>query len=274
MTSRMTSRTSPPAKPAPINTRVAQLAGAENSVSSPTGSEQSCSSPLFDMAKVAEARASLGNMRGFLSSFTPTVSTTATADDAAVGSGPGSPKSARRRTYQHPPRASTGVSGGGGIGGGIGGARAGRIAAKKKSGAPRPPRPYKPERGLDPKVARARERLASRFSALGFPREGCLQALKESQCDVDQTCKLLLYYYPKGEGVRNMVKSLVRAITNAETKLSTLLDEIKKTMDDGTVEERLVAVMTHFEHCDRGNTGCVVNAAAAGWAAAVEGYGA
>ena len=253
----MASRTPPPAKPAPINTRVAQLTGAD-SVSSPTGSEQSCSSPLFDMVKVAEARASLGNMRGFLSSFAPTVSTTATAEDAAVGSDPGSPQSARRRTYQHPPRA-TGVSGGGGIGG----ARAGRIAAKK-GGAPRPPRPYKPERGLDPKVARARERLASRFSALGFPREGCLQALKESQCDVAKTCKLLLYYYPKGEGVRNMVRSLVRAITNAETKLLTLLDEIKKTMDDGTVEERLAAVMTHFEHCDRGNTGCVVYAAVAG----------
>ena len=130
-----------------------------------------------------------------------------------------------------------------------------KTAAKRTPCSSRPPRKYRPEHGLDPKTQRARERLASRFSALGFPREGCMQALKEAQLDVELTCKLLLFYYPKGEGVRNMVRSLVRVITTAEMKLTAMLDEFKETMADGTVDERLNAVMVYFEKCDQQNTG-------------------
>ena len=82
-----------------------------------------------------------------------------------------------------------------------------------------------------------------------------MQALKEAQLDVELTCKLLLFYYPKGEGVRNMVRSLVRVITTAEMKLTAMLDEFKETMADGTVDERLNAVMVYFEKCDQQNTG-------------------
>ena len=181
----------------------------------------------------------------------------------------------RRHSFQH----SVGVPGVGGVSGASGessvsgtqgSSRRGSLESRSdsrwrkirwhkktapKSCSSHPPRKYRPEHGLDPKTQRARERLASRFSALGFPHEGCMQALKEAQLDVELTCKLLLFYYPKGEGVRNMVRSLVRVITTAEMKLTAMLDEFKETMADGTVDERLNAVMVYFEKCDQQNTG-------------------
>eukprot|EP00947_MAST-08B_sp_MAST-8B-sp1_P005606 g5606.t1 len=50
-----------------------------------------------------------------------------------------------------------------------------------------------------------------------------------------------------------MIEGLIEIMKAAEAKLSSALDEIRKTMKDGTTEERLAAVRVHFDNCDEGN---------------------
>ena len=114
------------------------------------------------------------------------------------------------------------------------------------------PRAYRPELGLSSAAKRSRERLAARYATLGFPMDGCMQVLKESSGDLDKMAKLLLFYYQKGEGVRNMVKSLTLLIKRTEEKLKEALAAIKTTMSDGPPAERYIAVRKHFDACDTG----------------------
>ena len=82
--------------------------------------------------------------------------------------------------------------------------RSGRGLTSIKAGPK--PRAYRPENALSRADKKKRENLATRFELFGFPRDGCLQSLKEAQGDLNKTLKLLLYYYPKGDGVRGMGK--------------------------------------------------------------------
>jgi len=158
------------------------------------------------------------------------------------GFGPGGRQS-RRRTLGILPS----------LAGGRGGA-GGALASMRRASKERPgPRPYRAEMGLTPSMKRVRERLAARYATLGFPVDGCMQVLKESSGKLDQTSKLLLFYYPKGEGVRNMVNSLTRLIKSTEEKLHTALATIQATMSEGTPAERMVLVRVHFDKCDVGD---------------------
>jgi hypothetical protein len=152
------------------------------------------------------------------------------------GFGPGG-RQARRRTLGILPSL---AGGRGGAGGALASMRAG-------------PKPYRAEMGLTPSMKRVRERLAARYATLGFPVDGCMQVLKEASGKLDQTAKLLLFYYPKGEGVRNMVNSLTRLIKSTEEKLHTALATIQATMSEGTPAERMILVRVHFDKCDVGN---------------------
>jgi hypothetical protein len=108
-------------------------------------------------------------------------------------------------------------------------------------------------RGLSPAVAKSRKRLAARFSSLGFPVDGCMQSLKETGCDLDKTCRLLLYYYPRGDGMRTMVHNLTALIKKVETKMRYVLEDIQASVSSGTPEERLATLRTHFDACDEGD---------------------
>ena len=192
-------------------------------------------------------RSSLADMQDILGNLNSLINLTPTTDDSTTFGGEAgnmahhlppssSPPGGRRRTLATTGRASRRFS------------RTGSLNAGGSG-----PKEYAEEKYLKPEVKRARERLAGRFETLGFPRDGCLQSIKEAGGNLDQSVKLLLFYYPKGEGTRKMVRGLLKLIKEVEKKLEMALDSIRKTMSGGTPEERLKAVRVHFDNCDEGN---------------------
>ena len=112
------------------------------------------------------------------------------------------------------------------------------------------PRKYKEEHTLSAAEARDRKRLATRLNMLGFPLDPCLQALKQGKNKPSAAASLLLKWYPKGQGGRNLVQRMVDVIETSEKKLTLAHDRIKSIMSDGTPAERLTTVSRFFLECD------------------------
>jgi len=117
------------------------------------------------------------------------------------------------------------------------------------------PRKYVEESYLAAAKARDRKRLATRLNMLGFPLDPCFQALKQSRNKASLAASLLLKWYPKGQGGRNLVQRMVSVIETSELKLVEAHDKIKSTMSDGTPAERLSIVSRFFIECDIGEKG-------------------
>ena len=117
------------------------------------------------------------------------------------------------------------------------------------------PRKYVPESHLTPAQTKVRRRLAVRLQAIGFPLDPCLQALKQSGNKVGRATDLLLRWYPKGSGGRNMVKRMIGVIEASENKLQKAHDKIRSVMSDGSLEDRLATVVKFFSDSDEGSKG-------------------
>ena len=201
----------------------------------------------------AKSKGAMNEMREFLDSFSKSLDVGEDSDghhipglssDGAISASThdGARPSSAARPLAHGGLAGS-VGSGSGSGAGAGPARA----------PARLPREYREEHGLSPAVAKGRKRLAARFSSLGFPFDGCMQSLKETGCDLDKTCRLLLYYYPRGDGMRTMVHNLTALIKKVETKMRYVLEDIQASVNSGTPEERLATLRTHFDACDEGD---------------------
>jgi len=117
------------------------------------------------------------------------------------------------------------------------------------------PRKYQEEAYLSVAAARDRKRLATRLNMLGFPLDPCYQALKQSSNKASDAASLLLKWYPKGQGGRNLVQRMVNVIETSELKLIEAHDKIKSVMSDGTPADRLTTVSRFFIECDIGEKG-------------------
>jgi hypothetical protein len=152
------------------------------------------------------------------------------------------------------------------------------------------PRKYQEEAYLSVAAARDRKRLATRLNMLGFPLDPCYQALKQSSNKASDAASLLLKWYPKGQGGRNLVQRMVNVCINihysctyiltfnmgnnpfirppfpsslllfqvietSELKLIEAHDKIKSVMSDGTPADRLSTVSRFFIECDIGEKG-------------------
>ena len=117
------------------------------------------------------------------------------------------------------------------------------------------PRPYEEEKYISAAVAKDRQRLAMRLHMLGFLLDPCLQALKQSKNSPSQAASLLLKWFPKGQGGRNLVHRMINVIEASERKLKEAHEKIKSVMSDGTPSERLLTVSRFFVECDIGDKG-------------------
>ena len=117
------------------------------------------------------------------------------------------------------------------------------------------PRKYVEEKYISAADAKTRNRLATRLHMLGFPSDPCLQALKQAKNKLSQAVSLLLKWYPKGQGGRNLVKRMVNVIESSECKLLEAHEKIKSVMADGSPGKRLQTVSKFFEECDFGDKG-------------------
>merc|ERR1712166_943053 len=117
------------------------------------------------------------------------------------------------------------------------------------------PRHYVEETYISAADAKLRKRLATRLHMLGFPQNPCYQALKQSRNKPGTAASLLLKWYPKGQGGRNLVKRMVDVIEASEQKLKDAHERIKSVMSDGTPSERLKTVSKFFLECDIGDKG-------------------
>ena len=117
------------------------------------------------------------------------------------------------------------------------------------------PRKYTPEARLTPAQAKVRRRLAVRLQAIGFPLDPSLQALKQTGNKVGRATDLLLKWYPKGSGGRNMVKRMIGVIEASENKLQKAHDKIRSVMSNGSLEDRLGTVIKFFSDSDDRNKG-------------------
>jgi len=113
---------------------------------------------------------------------------------------------------------------------------------------------YREEANLDRKKKLERVHFAKRFHvSFGFKTESCMEALRRADHDIMKSVNYLLKWYPKGSSVTNMIFTNAKVIIRTEEKLHAVLQNIRYTMSEGTVKERLKAVMVHFEECDTGN---------------------
>ena len=117
------------------------------------------------------------------------------------------------------------------------------------------PRKYVPEPRLTAAKAKERQRLGVRLQALGFQLDPCLQSLKQSNNNVTKAADLLLKWYPKGAGGRNMVKRMIGVIAASELKLQEAHNRIHSIMAEGSPEDRLATLVKFFADNDSGNKG-------------------